>query len=45
MLNIDLGAGELIAQRLEVLYNAEIDGGIGELNITFKEKLDEKEVI
>ena len=45
MLNNDLGAGELIAQRLEALYNAEIDGGIGELNITFKEKLDEKEVI
>ena len=33
MLNIDLGAGELIAQRLDALYNAEIDGGAGSVTI------------
>ncbi|MGN0178647.1 MAG: DUF4097 family beta strand repeat-containing protein [Monoglobaceae bacterium] len=33
MLNIDLGAGELIAQRLDALYNAEIDGVAGSVTI------------
>ena len=33
MLNIDLGAGELTAQRLEALYNAEFDGGAGSVTI------------
>lgn len=33
MLNIDLGAGELTAQRLDALYNAEIDGGAGSVTI------------
>ncbi|MGM9550790.1 MAG: DUF4097 family beta strand repeat-containing protein [Clostridia bacterium] len=33
MLNIDLGAGELTAQRLDALYNAEIGGGAGSVTI------------
>lgn len=33
MLNIDLGAGKLTAQRLNALYNAEIDGGAGSVTI------------
>ena len=33
MLNIDLGAGELTAQRLDALYNAEFDGGAGSVTI------------
>ena len=33
MLNIDLGAGELTAQRLDALYNAELDGGAGSVTI------------
>ena len=33
MLNIDLGAGELTAQRLDALYSAEIDGGAGSITI------------
>ena len=34
MLNIDLGAGELTAQRLDALYNAEFDGGAGSVTIS-----------
>lgn len=33
MLNIDLGAGELTAKRLDALFSAEIDGGAGSVTI------------
>ena len=33
MLNIELGAGKLTAQRLNALYDAEIDGGAGSVTI------------
>lgn len=38
ILDIDIGAGELNVGRLDALYKSEIDGGVGELNISFKEK-------